>query len=281
PLAVRRARELFRRRSFRLCAGAARAHHTRIPATGGREDRICLGRLRRHHAESRAALRAPRTQRVFPAGLLRPRYGADGDRGQAGGGGNGRHRGALRSVRTDSASRFPRRRGVPPPGPGARDVVVPAQGPAVISATFNLGTWMFALPVLLVAATFTWLLSIPLRNVSIVDSLWSLMLFAAGVMYGLGADPRAPRLAFVLWLLVLWAFRLSFYISKRSIGKGEDHRYQEIRARNEPGFQWKSLYLVFWLQALLAWVISLPLSGAFASIRPLNALDYVGIALWL
>jgi steroid 5-alpha reductase family enzyme len=95
---------------------------------------------------------------------------------------------------------------------------------------FDFELWLSALPVLLIAATLTWLLSLPLRNVAIVDSLWSLMLLAAGVIYGLGADPRAPRLAFILWLLVLWAARLSIYITSRSMGKGEDHRYQAIRA---------------------------------------------------
>lgn len=134
---------------------------------------------------------------------------------------------------------------------------------------------------LLAAATLTWLLSLPMRNVAIVDSLWSLMLFAAGVVYALGADPRAPRLAFVLWLLALWAVRLSGYITARSMGKGEDPRYQAIRARNEPHFKWKSLYLVFWLQALLAWVISLPLLGAFATNQPVGVLDYAGILLWV
>jgi steroid 5-alpha reductase family enzyme len=117
--------------------------------------------------------------------------------------------------------------------------------------------------------------------VSIVDSLWSLMLFSAGVVYSLGCDPRAPRLAFVLWLLALWAGRLALYITARNLGKGEDHRYQAIRARNDPGFQWKSLYLVFWLQAALAWVISLPLLGAFSSLRPLGVLDAIGAALWV
>jgi steroid 5-alpha reductase family enzyme len=141
--------------------------------------------------------------------------------------------------------------------------------------------WLSALPVLLVAATFTWLLSLPLRNVSIVDSLWSLILFAAGVIYALSADPRAPRLAFVLWLAALWAARLSIYITARGMGKGEDPRYQAIRARNEPHFKWKSLYLVFWLQALLAWIISLPLLGVFASNRPIGLLDHLGILLWL
>jgi steroid 5-alpha reductase family enzyme len=138
-----------------------------------------------------------------------------------------------------------------------------------------------ALPVLLIAATFTWLLSLPLRNVSIVDSLRSLMLFAAGVIYGLGADPRAPRLAFVLWLLALWAARQSIYLTARGMGKGEDPHYQAIRARHEPHFRWKSLYLVFWLQALAVWIISLPLLGVFASNAPLGLLDYLGILLWL
>jgi steroid 5-alpha reductase family enzyme len=146
---------------------------------------------------------------------------------------------------------------------------------------FSYEVWLSALPVLLIAATLTWLLSLPLRNVSVVDSLWSLMLFAAGVIYALGSDPRAPRFALVLWPLAIWAARLSFYITLRGLGKGEDRRYQAIRERNEPRFALKSLYLVFWLQALLAWIISLPLLGAFSSNAPLGPLDYLGIALWL
>ena len=159
--------------------------------------------------------------------------------------------------------------------------MVPSQGSALTTAPFNFELWLSALPVLLTAATLTWLLSLPLRNVSIVDSLWSLMLLAAGVIYALGSDPRAPRLAFALWLVVLWAARLSIYITTRGMGKGEDPRYQAIRARNQPRFGLKSLYLVFWLQAVLAWIISLPLLGVFASNRPVGALDYLGLALWV
>jgi steroid 5-alpha reductase family enzyme len=146
---------------------------------------------------------------------------------------------------------------------------------------FEFGAWFAALPFLVGAATLTWLLSLPLRNVAIVDSLWSLMLFLAGVVYALNSDPRAPRLSMVLWLLAIWALRLAWYITRRNHGKGEDRRYQEIRARNEPGFAVKSLYLVFWLQAGLAWVISLPLLGAFGGNTPLGWLDYAGVALWI
>ncbi|NDG67560.1 MAG: DUF1295 domain-containing protein [Actinobacteria bacterium] len=43
----------------------------------------------------------------------------------------------------------------------------------------------------------------------------------------------------------------------------------------------KSLYLVFMLQAVLAWFISLPLQVAIHSKTPVNAIDYLGLALWL
>jgi steroid 5-alpha reductase family enzyme len=146
---------------------------------------------------------------------------------------------------------------------------------------FEFTTWLSALIVLVFAAVITWLVSLPLRNVSIVDSLWSLMLFAAGVSYALDADPRAPRMSLVLWLLAVWALRLAVYITVRNAGHGEDRRYQEIRARNEPGFALKSLYLVFGFQAVLAWIVSLPLLGALAGNRPLGVLDWLGVALWV
>lgn len=147
-------------------------------------------------------------------------------------------------------------------------------------APFEAGLWISALPLLLVAASITWLLSLPLRNVNAANALWSLMLFAAGVVYALGSDPRAPRLSPVLWLLVIWAARLAVFIMARSAGKGEERRFQELRARHEP-FWLKSLYLVFIPRALLAWVISLPLLGAFASIRPVGWFDLAGVLLWL
>ena len=38
---------------------------------------------------------------------------------------------------------------------------------------------------------------------------------------------------------------------------------------------------MFWWRALAAWVVSLPLLGAFASIRPLGWLDWLGLLLWV
>jgi steroid 5-alpha reductase family enzyme len=146
---------------------------------------------------------------------------------------------------------------------------------------FDLSLWSHALGALLVVAVAGWLISLPLRNVSLVDSIWSLkFLLCAGVYVAAQAMP-SQRAQLMLVLVALWAVRLSAHITWRNHGHGEDRRYQQIRRNNDPGFAFKSLYIVFGLQALLAWIISLPLLAAATSTAPLGLLDAVGCALWL
>ena len=125
-----------------------------------------------------------------------------------------------------------------------------------------------ALGVTLAIALATWAVSIVKRDVSIVDSVWAPMILASGVVQG--GEP------WLLALAALWALRLTGYITWRNWGEPEDRRYQAIRARNEPGFAWKSLYLVFGLQALLAWIVSVPLATPAV---PLGWLGAAGAAL--
>jgi steroid 5-alpha reductase family enzyme len=148
-------------------------------------------------------------------------------------------------------------------------------------ARFEVHTWLAALPVLLAAATATWALSLPKRNVTIVDVLWPLLFVMAAGTYAVVGNAQGTRTLLVLALVSVWGLRLALYLAWRSHGREEDRRYQEIRCRNEPNFALKSLYLVFGLQAALAWVISLPLLGAITGDAPLNALDGLGIALWI
>ena len=146
---------------------------------------------------------------------------------------------------------------------------------------FDPGLWFGALAVLAMFATLGWLLSLPLRNVSIVDSLWSLMFLLAALSYAAGQDAPGPRAWLVIGLVSVWSLRLAAYITWRNRGHGEDFRYRKIRANNEPGFAFKSLYIVFGLQAALAWIISLPLLAAINSTAPLGWLDLAGATLWL
>lgn len=145
---------------------------------------------------------------------------------------------------------------------------------------FDLNAWLAALAVLLVAAGLTWIVSVVQRNVTIVDSLWSILFILAAFTYAATVDAPGPRTPLVEVLVTLWGLRLAIYLFVRNHGKEEDRRYQAIRRRNEPGFTLKSLYLVFGFQAVLAAVISLPLLAAINSGRPLGWLDYVGAAVW-
>jgi steroid 5-alpha reductase family enzyme len=145
------------------------------------------------------------------------------------------------------------------------------------------GMFAFAqgLAVIAAAALLTWLLSIRMRDVSIVDSVWPLLFLLAAATYMHAASRLGPRSVLVGVLVSLWSMRLCIYITWRNWGGGEDRRYQAIRARNEPHFSLKSLYLVFALQAVLAWIISLPLLPAILKESPLGILDVAGASLWL
>ena len=144
-----------------------------------------------------------------------------------------------------------------------------------------LHIWLTGLVATAVPAACCWLASLPLRDVSIVDRAWSLLFVAAGIGYAFALGPARPRVPLTLALLTLWAMRLALHITVRNWGHGEDRRYQQIRRNHEPGFAWKSLYIVFGLQAILAWIISLPLLGSMAGPRPPGWRDAPGLALWL
>jgi steroid 5-alpha reductase family enzyme len=144
---------------------------------------------------------------------------------------------------------------------------------------FEWRIYLIGLAVQATAAAAVWIVSVFKRDVSIVDSLWGPMFVLAAVAYAWPLDTLGPRSTLGLTLVVLWAARLSVYIAWRNHGQGEDYRYREIRRRNEPNFALKSLYLVFGLQAVLAWIASAPLLATARSDQPLGALDAVGTAL--
>ena len=141
--------------------------------------------------------------------------------------------------------------------------------------------YMIALYLILLVGLVAWQVSVIRKDVSTVDSLWSLFFLLAGVVFAVTSMPLSPRGQLVLVLLAAWSLRLSIFITARNWGEPEDYRYQAIRANNEPGFAFKSLYIVFGLQGVLAWIIALPLLPAITAQTALGPLDFVAAALWL
>jgi len=145
---------------------------------------------------------------------------------------------------------------------------------------FQLSSYLIALGVILTAGCGVWLVSMLKRDVSIVDSLWPMMFLFAAVTYDLTLTDTGPRAPLTLVLVAIWALRLFGYITWRNWGEEEDRRYQQIRANNQPNFELKSLFIVFILQGLIAWIVSLPLLVAIGGAAPLNVVDYLGFGLW-
>jgi steroid 5-alpha reductase family enzyme len=130
-------------------------------------------------------------------------------------------------------------------------------------------------------ATLVWILSVIRKDVGIIDSFWSLF-FVTALWVWMGPSPEfTPRLLLVAGLIVTWALRLAFYLTYRNWGKPEDRRYQDIRRRNQPHYEIKSLFYVFYLQVFLAWCVALPLLPAVRSSASLGLLDVLGASLFL
>lgn len=133
-----------------------------------------------------------------------------------------------------------------------------------------------------------WLLSLPLRNVSIVDIGWGLGFVLVAWLTASQAltasDGISWRTLLLPVLTTCWGLRLSGYLAWRNIGHGEDYRYREMRERFGPAFVWTSLLIVFGLQGSVMWIVSLPLQAVHVwpnTQSPNDWLTVLGVACWL
>jgi steroid 5-alpha reductase family enzyme len=146
-----------------------------------------------------------------------------------------------------------------------------------------LGIYLNVLLIILGLMTLLWLLSLLLKNSSIVDIFWGTgFVVTAWVAFFLTPDGFALRKLLIVLLASVWGLRLSLYILWRNAGKGEDFRYRKWREEAGPSWWWRSFFKVFLLQGVLMWIISAPLLAAqyFSTPDRLTVLDFLGIGLW-
>jgi steroid 5-alpha reductase family enzyme len=140
-----------------------------------------------------------------------------------------------------------------------------------------------ALAFALAAMLGLWLLSLALRDASIVDIWWGPGIAAVtAVAFVLSPAGPHPRRTLLLALAALWALRLGGHLLWRNAGRGEDPRYQAMRRHWGARFAAVSLVTVFGLQGVLQWVVALPLQLAQLAPGPerLGLLDAAGCALF-
>lgn len=131
--------------------------------------------------------------------------------------------------------------------------------------------------------TGVWLVSVRLRDASLIDPFWGLGFVLLAWFCWWQAGETTPRGWLLLALVTIWGTRLTLYLFWRRRGQGEDRRYAAMRQRQGARFWWVSLFTVFWLQAVLLWFVAWPVQVGVLSqeLRPWTVLDGVGLAVWL
>ena len=118
---------------------------------------------------------------------------------------------------------------------------------------------------------------------SVIDTAWGLLFCAIAVATFFGSSYHGDGLRRWLLLLlpVLWGLRLATHIGRRTIGKPEDPRYEQLLAKAKGNPELYALRSVYLLQGALAFVIAAPiLVGAFEP-HPVRAVAWIGVALWV
>jgi len=143
-----------------------------------------------------------------------------------------------------------------------------------------MSAWWIGCALVVAVWTLLWLLSVWLRDVSIVDIAWGPgFILMAGVALASSADP-GQRAWWAAGATALWGVRLSVHLALRARGRGEDDRYAAMRQEHGDTFPLRSLVTVFWLQAILIAVLSAPIWTAVRSSGRLGPVGWVGVVLF-
>lgn len=119
-------------------------------------------------------------------------------------------------------------------------------------------TLMITLVTCVAAFSVLWAISLRKNDASIVDWYWGTGFGVIALTYALLHGGSAS--AWVLTLLtVIWSLRLTGYMVRRHLWKGEeDARYAAMREAGGPTFKRDSLFKIFWLQAVIMWMVATP-----------------------
>ncbi len=127
----------------------------------------------------------------------------------------------------------------------------------------------------------TWLVSLVLKNASIVDIVWGLGFVITSWVLAVTIDGDSTRQILLAVMVGLWGLRLGGYLAKRNIGHGEDWRYKAMRKKKGARFGLISLVTVFGLQGVLMWIVSLPVMFGNSDATPgVGPLAVIGVMVW-
>ncbi len=144
-----------------------------------------------------------------------------------------------------------------------------------------LATYLNLALIILSYMTLIFALSLLLKRNDIADIAWGIGFLICALYAYLFLGETFGRSLLVLFLIAMWAFRLSLHILLRNKGKAEDPRYAQWRKDWGKWFLPRTFFQVFVLQGALMLVVVLPAVVSILFGGEIGWLDYVGVAVWL
>jgi len=122
-----------------------------------------------------------------------------------------------------------------------------------------------------------WLISMPLKDVSFIDSFWAFGFLVLAVSTYLITDGSAARSNLLLAITAIWSLRLGGYLFWRWRKEGADKRYVALLNKAPGNVHIFTLKNVFLLQGVLLWAVSLPVQLGQIASEPAS----LGLLAWL
>jgi steroid 5-alpha reductase family enzyme len=110
----------------------------------------------------------------------------------------------------------------------------------------------------------TWLLSLKMRDASIIDPVWGPAFVLVALIAALDGSGAGSRRWLLLALTAAWGIRLGVHLTRRKLAElgQEDRRYAAMRKVHQGNFASWSLTHVYLVQGVLVVIISLPIQAA-------------------
>jgi len=123
--------------------------------------------------------------------------------------------------------------------------------------------------------------TVNLLEVSGVSALVLAALHAVAAVVATPGRGAATRRWLLLALVTAWGLRLSWFIQRKTVGRGEDPRYAALLRNATPAQVARKVSIP---QDLIGWFVSVPLqlsAVAGPTSGPLSAVSLLGLAVWL
>lgn len=97
------------------------------------------------------------------------------------------------------------------------------------------------------------------KNNGLIDIAWGMSFIVTAISSLILGGHYELTQWILLIVVIIWGFRLSFYLFKRNWSKSEDFRYQAMRKKWGKNQKIKAFIRVYMLQSVISFIISMPI----------------------